>query len=83
MLQLFRRKKRQKDAPVEGAAQPEPVAVATPPAATSVGDPSKPKRRRGNRGGRGRKKKADAPATAETKPLKKEAKKASAKKEDG
>ena len=68
MLQLFRRKKRQKDAPVEGAAQPEPVAVATPPAATSAGDPSKPKRRRGNRGGRGRKKKADAPATAETKP---------------
>jgi ribonuclease G len=67
LLQLFRRKKRQKDAPVEGAAQPEPVAVTTPPAATSAGDQSRPKRRRGNRGGRGRKKKADPPATAETK----------------
>ena len=67
MLQLFRRKKRQKDAPVEGAARPEPV-VTTPPAATPAGEQSRPKRRRGNRGGRGRKKKAEpsATATAET-----------------
>jgi ribonuclease G len=68
LLQLFRRKKRQKDAPVEGAAGPEPV-VTTPPAATPAGEQPRPKRRRGNRGGRGRKKKAEptATATAETK----------------
>jgi ribonuclease G len=67
LLQLFRRKKRQKDAPVEGAAGPEPV-ITTPPAATPAGEQSRPKRRRGNRGGRGRKKKAEpaATATAET-----------------
>ena len=67
MLQLFRRKKRQKDAPVEGAAGPEPV-ITTPPAATPAGEQTRPKRRRGNRGGRGRKKKAEpaATATAET-----------------
>ncbi len=70
MLQLFRRKKRQKDAPVEGAAGPEPV-VTTTPAPTQAGEQPRPKRRRGNRGGRGRKKKAEptatATATAETK----------------
>ena len=67
MLQLFRRKKRQKDAPVEGAAGPEPV-ITTPPAATPAGEQTRPKRRRGNRGGRGRKKKVEpaATATAET-----------------
>jgi len=67
LLQLFRRKKRQKDAPVEGAAGPEPV-ITTPPAATPAGEQTRPKRRRGNRGGRGRKKKAEpaATATAET-----------------
>jgi len=70
LLQLFRRKKRQKDAPVEGAAGPEPV-VTTTPAPTQAGEQPRPKRRRGNRGGRGRKKKAEptatATATAETK----------------
>jgi len=67
LLQLFRRKKRQKDAPVEGAAGPEPV-ITTPPAATPADEQTRPKRRRGNRGGRGRKKKAEpaATATAET-----------------
>jgi len=67
LLQLFRRRKRQKDAPVEGAALPEPVTTPTPdpPAA---GEQTKPKRRRGSRGGRGRKKKTETPATAETKP---------------
>jgi ribonuclease G len=65
LLQLFRRKKRQKDAPAEGAPQPDPV-VTTAPAATAAGEQSKPKRRRGSRGGRNRKKPAAA-ATAETK----------------
>jgi ribonuclease G len=65
LLQLFRRKKRQKDAPAEGAPQPDPV-VTTAPAATAAGEQSKPKRRRGSRGGRNRKKPATA-ATAETK----------------
>jgi len=67
LLQLFRRKKRQKDAPVEGAAGPEPV-ITKPPAATPAGEQTRPKRRRGNRGGRGRKKQAEpaATATAET-----------------
>jgi ribonuclease G len=64
LLQLFRRKKRHQDAPVEGATQPEPV-VTTTPAATTAGEQSKPKRRRGSRGGRGRKK--TPAATAETK----------------
>ena len=66
MLQFFRRKKRQKDAPAQGAPQPEPVTTPTPdpPAA---GEQIKPKRRRGNRGGRGRKKKTEPAATAETK----------------
>ena len=66
MLQLFRRRKRQKDAPVEGAAQPEPV-VPTTPDPPAAGEQIKPKRRRGNRGGRGRKKKVEPAATAETK----------------
>jgi ribonuclease G len=66
LLQFFRRKKRQKDAPAQGAPQPEPVTTPTPdpPAA---GEQIKPKRRRGNRGGRGRKKKTEPAATAETK----------------
>jgi ribonuclease G len=66
LLQFFRRKKRQKDAPAQGAPQPEPVTTPTPdpPAA---GEQIKPKRRRGSRGGRGRKKKAEPAATAETK----------------
>jgi ribonuclease G len=66
LLQFFRRKKRQKDAPAQGAHQPEPVTTPTPdpPAA---GEQPKPKRRRGSRGGRGRKKKTEPAATAETK----------------
>ncbi len=66
MLQFFRRKKRQKDAPAEGAAQPESV-VTPAPAPTPAGEQVKPKRRRGSRGGRGRKKKTETTATAETK----------------
>jgi ribonuclease G len=66
LLQFFRRKKRQKVAPVEGAAQPEPVITPTP-AATPAGEQPKSKRRRGSRGGRGRKKKTETTATAETK----------------
>jgi ribonuclease G len=74
LLQFFRRKKRQKDAPVEGATRPEPVITPTP-AATPAGEQPKPKRRRGSRGGRGRKKKTETAATAETKaePAKKQA----------
>ena len=76
MLQLFRRRKRQQDAPVEGAAQPEPV-VTTTPDPPAAGEQTKPKRRRGSRGGRGRKKKAEPAATAETKPKAEPAKKQS------
>jgi ribonuclease G len=65
LLQFFRRKKRQKDAPEQGAPQPEPV---TPPAPAppAAGEQTKPKRRRGSRGGRGRKKKSETAATAAT-----------------
>ena len=80
MLQLFRRKKRQKDAPAEGAPQPDPV-VTTAPAATAAGEQSKPKRRRGSRGGRNRKKPAAA-ASTETKAEPQQAAK-TAKKEGG
>jgi ribonuclease G len=66
LLQFFRRKKRQKDAPAQGAPQPEPVTT-PPPDPSAAGGQSKPKRRRGSRGGRGRKKKTETPATAETK----------------
>jgi ribonuclease G len=66
LLQLFRRRKRQQEAPVEGAAQPEPVATPTPDA-PAAGEQTKPKRRRGSRGGRNRKKKTEPAATAETK----------------
>jgi ribonuclease G len=65
LLQFFRRKKRQKDAPAEGAPQPEPV-VTTPPAPVAAGEQPKPKRRRGNRGGRNRnKKKSETAAPTE------------------
>ena len=80
MLQLFRRKKRQKDAPAEGAPQPDPI-VTTAPAATAAGEQSKPKRRRGSRGGRNRKKPAAA-ASTETKAEPQQAAK-TAKKEGG
>jgi ribonuclease G len=66
LLQFFRRKKRQKDAPAEGATQPEPVKTEMP-APTAAGEQQKPKRRRGSRGGRGRKKKTEATAAAEPK----------------
>jgi len=74
LLQFFRRRKREKDAPPEGATQPEPVTTETP-APTPAGEQTKPKRRRGNRGGRGRKKKTEAAAAADAKaePAKKEA----------
>jgi ribonuclease G len=80
LLQLFRRKKRQKDAPAEGAPQPDPI-VTTAPAATAAGEQSKPKRRRGSRGGRNRKKPAAA-ASTETKAEPQQAAK-TAKKEGG
>ncbi|TML46509.1 MAG: Rne/Rng family ribonuclease [Actinobacteria bacterium] len=68
MLQLFRRRKRQKEAPVEGAAQPEPVVTTTPDSPAAAGEQTRPKRRRGSRGGRGRaKKKTEPAATAQTK----------------
>ena len=66
MLQFFRRKKRQKDAPEQGAPQPQQVSTPTP-APSAAGEQPKPKRRRGSRGGRGRKKKSETAATAETK----------------
>jgi ribonuclease G len=74
LLQFFRRKKRQKDAPAEGATTPEPVTTETPAPTPAAGDQSKPKRRRGSRGGKGRKKKTEATATAEAtkEPAKKE-----------
>jgi ribonuclease G len=65
LLQFFRRKKRQKAAPAQGAPQPEPV-VTTPPApSAAAGEQPRPRRRRGNRGGRGRKKKSETAAKAE------------------
>jgi ribonuclease G len=66
LLQFFRRKKRQKDAPEQGAPQPQQVSTPTP-APSAAGEQPKPKRRRGSRGGRGRKKKSETAATAETK----------------
>jgi ribonuclease G len=66
LLQFFRRKKRQKDAPEQGAPKPEPVSTPAP-APTADGEQTRPKRRRGSRGGRGRKKKTEPAATAETK----------------
>jgi ribonuclease G len=75
LLQFFRRRKRQKDAPPEGATQPEPVTTETP-APTAAGEQAKPKRRRGSRGGRGRKKKTEATtaaAEAKAKPAGKDA----------
>jgi ribonuclease G len=74
LLQFFRRKKRQKDAPAQGAPQPVPVVTPTP-APTAAGEQARPKRRRGSRGGRGRKKKTETAATAETKPKPEPAKK--------
>jgi ribonuclease G len=65
LLQFFRRKKRQKDAPDQGAPQPDPVSPPTP-APLAAGEQTKPKRRRGSRGGRGRKKKTEPAATAAT-----------------
>jgi len=66
LLQFFRRKKRQKDAPEQGAPKPEPVSTPAP-APTADGEQTRPKRRRGSRGGRSRKKKTEPAATAETK----------------
>jgi ribonuclease G len=81
LLQLFRRKKRpDQPAPVEGAAQPEPV-TAQPPA-PEAGAQTKPKRRRGSRGGRNRKKKTETPAAAEPKATRARPKAAPAKPEN-
>jgi len=53
---------------VEGAAQPEPVVTTTPDSPAAAGEQTRPKRRRGSRGGRGRaKKKTEPAATAQTK----------------
>jgi len=66
-LRWFRsRKKSQEQAPIEAAAPPEAPEPVTPEPAAEAGQPSpttKPRRRRGSRGGRGRSKK---PATAST-----------------
>ena len=53
---------------MEGAAQPEPVVTTTPDSPAAAGEQTRPKRRRGSRGGRGRaKKKTEPAATAQTK----------------
>jgi ribonuclease G len=70
-LPWFRRKRaEQEQAPAPRAAAPAPPTdVTTTPAATggeSTADPTRPKRRRGTRGGKGRKKTATASATAST-----------------
>jgi ribonuclease G len=64
-LRLFRRKKREEQAPIEAAAPVETPQPVVPEPAAEAGQPSttKPRRRRGSRGGRGRSKK---PATAAT-----------------
>jgi ribonuclease G len=67
-LSWFRRKRQPEQAPIPAAAAPEPLPHVTPePAAeggTTTEDPTRPKRKRGTRGGKGRKKPAAAAATA-------------------
>jgi ribonuclease G len=84
LLKLFRRKPRQEKAPSETAPPPAPPEVTQPPAEAGAQPIStKPRRRRGSRGGRGRRKPAGAatgtktaqeePKAAEKKPERKPA----------
>ena len=67
MLKLFRRKLRQEKAPSETAPPPAPPEVAQPPAEAGAQPTStKPRRRRGSRGGRNRRKPAGSGTAAET-----------------
>jgi ribonuclease G len=61
-LRWFRRKKAQEQAPIEAAAPPEEPESVTPDPAEEAGKSTstKPRRRRGSRGGRGRSRKTDA-----------------------
>jgi ribonuclease G len=72
LLKLFRRKLRQEKAPSETAPPPAPPEVTQPPAEAGAQPTStKPRRRRGSRGGRGRRKPAGAataPKTAKEEP---------------
>jgi ribonuclease G len=67
-LSWFRRKRQPEQAPIPAAAAPEPLPDVIPaPAAeggTTTEDLTRPKRKRGTRGGKGRKKPAAAAATA-------------------
>jgi ribonuclease G len=58
LLKLFRRKKRQEQAPTESAAPDTVREVIEPPAADAAAQATKKKRRRGTRGGRNRRKPA-------------------------
>jgi ribonuclease G len=67
LLKLFRRKLRQENAPSETAPPPAPPAVTQPPAEAGAQSTStRPRRRRGSRGGRNRRKPAGATAEAAT-----------------
>jgi ribonuclease G len=68
LLKLFRRKKRQEQAPMESAAPDTVREVIESPAAETAAQATKKKRRRGSRGGRNRRKpaaQADAAAKAD------------------
>ena len=68
MLKLFRRKLRTEKAPSETAPPEAPPAVTQPPAEAGAQPPStKPRRRRGSRGGRNRRKPAGAAGSPPTK----------------
>jgi ribonuclease G len=64
LLKLFRRKKRQEQAPTESAAPDTVREVIEPPAADAAAQATKKKRRRGTRGGRNRRKPASQTAAA-------------------
>ena len=67
MLKLFRRKLRQEKAPSETAPPPAPPEVTQPPAEAGAQPTStKPRRRRGSRGGRNRRKPAGSATATET-----------------
>jgi ribonuclease G len=67
LLKLFRRKPRQEKAPSESAPPPAPPAVTKSPAEAGAQPTStKPRRRRGSRGGRNRRKPAGSATAAET-----------------
>jgi ribonuclease G len=67
LLKLFRRKPRQEKAPSETAPPPAPPEVTQPPAeAGAQPTSSRPRRRRGSRGGRNRRKPAGSATATET-----------------